>query len=67
PHGRVLARTAVFERGFLVDAVPVVSEETFYARRGDLFPWAMVVAGALMVAIGVHSLPRRGLHRARRP
>jgi apolipoprotein N-acyltransferase len=53
PHGRVIARTGIFERVLLVDELPVVSDRTFYARAGDLFPWCAVAAGALMAILGV--------------
>jgi apolipoprotein N-acyltransferase len=44
PRGRVLERTALFERTVLVRDVPFVAEETFYARHGDLFAWACLGA-----------------------
>jgi apolipoprotein N-acyltransferase len=53
PHGRVIARTGIFERVLLVDELPVVSERTLYARAGDLVPWCAVAAGALMAILGV--------------
>jgi apolipoprotein N-acyltransferase len=57
PFGRVLAALPIFEEGVIVEDLPVVAETTFYTRRGDVFPWAMTLAGALMVATG---LPGRG-------
>lgn len=53
PFGRVLAQTEVFESGYLVADLPVGSALTFYARHGDVFPWAVTVVGALMVAVGI--------------
>ncbi|HET7290987.1 MAG TPA: apolipoprotein N-acyltransferase [Vicinamibacteria bacterium] len=50
PRGRVLARTALFERTFLVRDVPLVRETTFYARHGDVFAWACLGASVAFTA-----------------
>lgn len=51
PRGRVLARTALFERTVLVRDVPEAALDTFYARRGDVFAWGcLAVAAALTLA-----------------
>jgi len=55
-HGRLLARTRLFERTTLVREVPLVGGTTFYARHGDVFAWACVAA---TVALLVLSLRRR--------
>jgi apolipoprotein N-acyltransferase len=48
PRGRVLERTALFERRAIVRDVPIVPGLTFYARRGDVFAWGCLgAAGAL--------------------
>jgi apolipoprotein N-acyltransferase len=64
PYGRVMARTAIFEEGFLVERLPVVSERTFYTTYGDVFPWGAMLAGGLMLVLGLsgavrnHARPR---------
>lgn len=51
PRGRVLERTALFERAVLVRDVPEVAIPTFYARHGDVFAWGcFAVAAALSLA-----------------
>jgi apolipoprotein N-acyltransferase len=50
PRGRVLGRTELFERRALVREVPIVSERTFYARRGDVFAWACLGAAVALTA-----------------
>jgi apolipoprotein N-acyltransferase len=52
--GRVLQRTALFERDFLVADVAlgnVPASGTFYARHGDLFAWACCLAAALLMLL----------------
>jgi apolipoprotein N-acyltransferase len=50
PHGRVLERTALFDRTLLVRDVPFVPGLTFYARHGDVFAWScLALAGAATV------------------
>jgi len=57
PGGRILRELGIFERGYLVDDLPVVTEETFYARYGDIFPWAV---SALALALVLYTcLPTR--------
>ncbi|MFH1689683.1 MAG: apolipoprotein N-acyltransferase [Candidatus Eisenbacteria bacterium] len=51
PYGRVLARTGIFEEGFLVEGLPVVSRTTFYTRYGDVLPWGASIAGGLMLVL----------------
>jgi apolipoprotein N-acyltransferase len=53
PYGRVVASLPIFEEGFLVETLPVVSERTFYTRFGDVFPWGATLAGGLMLVVGV--------------
>jgi apolipoprotein N-acyltransferase len=53
PYGRVVARMPIFEEGFLVETLPVVTGKTFYTRFGDVFPWGATLAGGLMLALGV--------------
>lgn len=49
PHGRIMASLPIFERGVIVEDLPVVSETTFYTRHGDLFPWSACVLSLLLV------------------
>ena len=59
PHGRVLQRTALFERTMLVADVAFVSGSTFYARHGDVFAWSCLGAAAALAAFA--RFPRGGL------
>jgi len=63
PHGRVLGRLGIFERGYLVEDLPVVEGLTFYSRNGDVFAWA-VTSGALMLVPVARARPRRSPPRA---
>jgi apolipoprotein N-acyltransferase len=49
-RGRVLARTQLFERTYLVREVPLLTGTTFYARHGDVFAWACLGASAAFTA-----------------
>jgi apolipoprotein N-acyltransferase len=60
PFGRVVGETNIFERTYLVGELPIARGMTFYARYGDLFPWATVVAGALMLVASAWSGRRSG-------
>ncbi len=48
PRGRVLARSALFERTVLVRDVPEASLDTFYARHGDAFAWSCLAASVAL-------------------
>jgi apolipoprotein N-acyltransferase len=48
PRGRVLARTALFEKTVLVRDVPDAALSTFYARNGDVFAWSCLAAAAAL-------------------
>jgi apolipoprotein N-acyltransferase len=52
PHGRVLARTELFERTVLVHDVPLLAGSTFYSRRGDLFAWGCLGGAVALLALG---------------
>jgi apolipoprotein N-acyltransferase len=52
PRGRVVERTAVFDRGVLVRDVPFVGGTTFYARHGDVFAWSCLAVAVLLVLLG---------------
>jgi len=63
-RGRVRSRTRIFERGLLVDDVPLRPEaagESFYVRHGDVFAW-VCCAGAAAALV----LRRRGEGEAQR-
>jgi apolipoprotein N-acyltransferase len=66
PFGRVLAETEIFDQVYLVAELPVGSALTFYARHGDVFPWAVTVLGGLMVAVGVWQGYTGSVRRKRR-
>ena len=57
PRGRILERTALFDRTVLVRDVPLVPGLTFYARHGDVFAWSCLVLAA---AVTVLTRLRRG-------
>jgi apolipoprotein N-acyltransferase len=56
PHGRVLARTELFERRALVQDVvlgaPASGGRTFYARHGDVFAFACLALAAGLTLAG---------------
>jgi apolipoprotein N-acyltransferase len=56
PYGRVVARTALFERAALVAEVRFLDGRTVYATIGDSFAWASVLLTMLALAAG---RPRR--------
>jgi len=67
PYGRVMGRTEIFEEGFLVESLPVVSDRTFYTTYGDVFPWGAMLAGGLMLVLGLSGGGRNSaLPRGRR-
>jgi apolipoprotein N-acyltransferase len=59
PHGRVLEKTALFERRVLVRDVPLVPGTTFYARHGDVFAWACLGAAVALTATTFTTRTRR--------
>jgi apolipoprotein N-acyltransferase len=52
PYGRVLARTAIFQPAVVVGEARFLKVSTFYARHGDILPYASVVATVALVAFG---------------
>ncbi len=50
PRGRVLARTALFDRTVLVGDAAFVAAPTFYGRYGDVFAWSCLAAAAAVTA-----------------
>jgi apolipoprotein N-acyltransferase len=63
PWGRVVARTALFDRTVLVRDVALVSDETFYARHGDVFAWAALGAVVALTARALTGGSKRGQGR----
>jgi apolipoprotein N-acyltransferase len=61
PRGRLLAKTALFDRTVLVQDVPLLKGETFYARHGDVFAWGALGATVALTATAI----ARGAARAR--
>jgi apolipoprotein N-acyltransferase len=47
-RGRVVERTALFERTLLVRDVPMVAGATFYSRHGDVFGWSCLALASLL-------------------
>jgi apolipoprotein N-acyltransferase len=59
-HGRIVARTELFEQTALVRDVPFVGGITFYARHGDVFAWGCLGAAvALCGAAATRRVSRR--------
>jgi apolipoprotein N-acyltransferase len=51
PRGRVLQKSALFERTVMVREVPDEAFDTFYSRHGDVFAWTCLgLAAALSLA-----------------
>ncbi|MFH1502649.1 MAG: apolipoprotein N-acyltransferase [Candidatus Eisenbacteria bacterium] len=57
PHGRIVSRLGIFERGVIVEDIPLVRETTFYARHGDVFPWAASILALALLALA--AVPRQ--------
>ena len=64
PYGRILERTPIFQPAVLVGQARFLQTSTFYARHGDVLPYASVVITAALVAMGRR---RRAPSRADRP
>ena len=62
PYGRVLARSAIFEPAVVVGEARFLRTSTFYARHGDVLPYASVLATAALLLWA-----RRRAHTARPP
>ena len=60
PRGRVLEKTALFERRAIVREVPIVPGLTFYARRGDVFAWGCLGGAVALTAVAAS---RRAVRR----
>jgi apolipoprotein N-acyltransferase len=56
PYGRVIARSAIFERASVVGEARFLKTSTVYARTGDLLAYASVLATAALLML---SRPRR--------
>lgn len=50
PSGRILARTRLFEPGFIDADVKLLHSETFYSRHGDVFAAVCIILLLLFVA-----------------
>jgi len=57
PEGRVMARTEIFTRGYVVKDIYLVGEKSFYTLHGDIFAYAC--AGISLIFL-VLILSRRG-------
>jgi apolipoprotein N-acyltransferase len=67
-RGRVVERTALFERTLLVRDVPMLAGGTFYSRHGDVFGWSCLALAALLaLASPGRRRNRPGAARRRRP
>lgn len=68
PYGRVLRKTEIFERCYIVEDLPVETEMTFYARHGDVFASVVMTLSGLLVALSfIRRLRGRGLPGAATP
>jgi apolipoprotein N-acyltransferase len=53
PYGRIISSLDIFERGVLVENVPLVRERTFYSRHGDLFPWSVSLLSLALLIVAL--------------
>ena len=51
PYGRVLERTALFERQILTTDVRLLETRTIYSRIGNLFEYMCVIISGCLLAI----------------
>ena len=51
PYGRVIARTAIFERTVVVGEARFLNTSTVYARTGDLLAYASALATAVLLIL----------------
>ena len=51
PYGRVLERTSIYQPAVLVGEARFLRTSTFYARHGDVLPYASVVMTALLLVV----------------
>ena len=51
PYGRVVAQTTIFEPAVLVGDARFLRPSTFYARHGDVLPYASAVVTAIAVVL----------------
>jgi apolipoprotein N-acyltransferase len=58
PRGRVVVRSALFDRTEVTREVPLVSGTTFYVRHGDVFAWSCL-GGAVALTVGTLGRARR--------
>jgi apolipoprotein N-acyltransferase len=49
PYGRVVAQSRIFEPAVMVSQARFLQTSTFYARHGDVFAYASVVAAVVML------------------
>jgi apolipoprotein N-acyltransferase len=59
PYGRVLERTAIFQPAVLVGDARFLRESTFYARHGDVLPYASVAATVVLLVFAGRRRGRR--------
>lgn len=53
PVGRILNQTELFEDAVETRAVPMLSEQSFYTRHGDLFSWSCVAVSGLLIFLAL--------------
>jgi apolipoprotein N-acyltransferase len=58
PYGRVVARSRIFEQAVIVSQARFLQTSTFYARHGDVFAYASVVASVAMLVFAPASRRR---------
>ena len=55
PYGRVLVRSTLFEQAVLTGDVRFLTSQTIYARMGDTFAYACIVAALAALALTIRS------------
>jgi apolipoprotein N-acyltransferase len=39
PTGRIISKTILFEKTFMIEDIELIKEKTFYSKYGDIFSW----------------------------
>jgi apolipoprotein N-acyltransferase len=55
PTGRILAETPLFEEATLTRELPLMSQQSFYARHGDVFAWGCILMSLIVYLISCRS------------
>ena len=59
PYGRVIARSAIFKEAGIVGTVRLLSEQTMYAKLGDVVAYVAIAVTIVMLVVSVRVRPFR--------